>query len=187
MLKRSVIVIIIVSCACTLAIAKVYHMKGLRTVTKPSAATVTLKLTSPAFPDQGRLPDRYTIAGRNISPPLSFTYLPAGTKSLALIMDDPDAAISTYTHWIIFNIPPQTSGFGENMQPAGALSGKNSSDRLGYKSPAPPSGKIHHYVFTLYALDSVLDLPEGSKKEAVEKALRGHILAEAKLTGLFSR
>lgn len=161
------------------------------TPTLPSAST-DFDLTSSAFGEGEPIPQRYTCDGEDISPPLTWTAPPEGADSLALIMDDPDAPIGTWVHWVLFNIPPDARSLSEDVPaqeqlPDGSLHGNNSWRRPGYGGPCPPSGSTHRYVFTLYALDTSLDLTAGANKKAVLKALQGHVLAETQLTGEYTR
>jgi Raf kinase inhibitor-like YbhB/YbcL family protein len=144
-------------------------------------------ITSPAFQDKGSLPVKYSAFGAGINPPLNFENVPAKAKSLALIMEDLDAPSGSFDHWLVFNIPPADKEIGAGSLPANALSGKNTVGNTTYISPQPPAGKAHRYVFTLYALDVMLPLLEGADKPAIERALKGHVLAKASLTGLFKR
>jgi hypothetical protein len=144
-----------------------------------------LKLASPAFQDGGNIPDKYTCQGEDVNPPLEIENIPEGTKSLVLIMDDPDAPAGTWDHWVMWNIPV-TSRIAENSVPEGAVQGKNSWGRSSYSGPCPPSG-IHRYIFKLYALDATLNLDSSSGKGEVEAAMEGHILAQTSLTGLYSK
>ncbi len=145
----------------------------------------TLDITSSAFAPQAALPAKYTCDAENVNPPLRFGSIPAEAKSLVLIVDDPDAPSGTWDHWIMFDIPPQTREIGENS-PIQGSHGKGSAGSLTYEGPCPPSG-THRYVFSLYALDSVLGLPEGSSKKAIQNAMEGHILARGELVGVYSR
>jgi hypothetical protein len=147
----------------------------------------SLILSSPAFKDQEYIPAKYSCEGKNINPLLKIENVPAGTNSLTLIVDDPDAPLGTFTHWVLFNIPPQTRQIGENETPPESLQGKNSAGSSKYTGPCPPPGKIHHYHFKLFALDAILDLKEGVGKVDVEKSIRNHILAQISLVGLFKR
>ena len=144
-------------------------------------------ITSPAFHDQQFIPVKYSAFGEGINPPLKFENVPAKTKSLVLIVEDPDAPIGIFDHWLVFNLPPSEQEIGENSQPAHALAGKNTIGSLVYLPPRPPAGKAHRYVFTLYALDIVLPLKAGADKAEIEKAMSGHRLVKASLTGLFKR
>jgi Raf kinase inhibitor-like YbhB/YbcL family protein len=162
----------------------------------PSVSTTTevnmsLGLTSPAFQPGSPLPVAYSCRGRDVSPALNWGESPAGTKSLALIMDDPDAPMGTWVHWVIYNIPASARGLPEAV-PAGpqlkdgSLQGKNSGGQNGYNGPCPPSG-THRYFFKLYALDTALTLSSGASKDQLLKAMQGHILAQAELMGTFSK
>jgi hypothetical protein len=128
----------------------------------------------------------FTCDGQDISPALSWDSLPAGTKSLALIMDDPDAPIGTWVHWVLYNLPSDQSGLSEGVNRIG-IDGKNSWGKTGYGGPCPPKGKSHRYFFKLYALDTALSLPTGASKAEVEKAMQGHILGQGQLMGRYAR
>jgi Raf kinase inhibitor-like YbhB/YbcL family protein len=149
-----------------------------------------MELTSSAFRDGGNIPPKYSCDGADISPPLAWKDVPAGTQSLALIVEDPDAPSGVFAHWVVFGIPPTAEGLAENASkagmPAGAKQGRNSAGRTGWFGPCPPSG-AHHYVFTLYAVNVEVDLKTGAERSDVDNATRGHVLAETKLTGLYSR
>lgn len=138
-------------------------------------------ISSPSFKDQEFIPVKYSCEGENINPLLLAQNIPTGTKSLALIVDDPDAPRGTFTHWVLFNIPPQLKQIEENVTPPGSLQGKK------YTGPCPPPGKIHHYYFKLFALDTILDLKEGISKADLERSIQDHILAQASLVGLYKR
>jgi Raf kinase inhibitor-like YbhB/YbcL family protein len=153
------------------------------------------KLTSPAFAAGESIPERHTCQGADISPPLLWTDLPTGTRSLALIVDDPDAPDPaapkmTWVHWILYNIPPNTTGLPEAVTssalPAGTLEGINDWRRTGYGGPCPPVGR-HRYFHKLYALD--IELPDLATptKEQLEKAMAGHILGHAELIGTYQK
>lgn len=144
-----------------------------------------MKLTSPAFQDNMHIPSKYTCDGDDLSPPLSISDVPSSAKSLALVMDDPDAPVGTWDHWVVFNISASTKDIQRGTEPKG-IAGKNSWGRTGYGGPCPPSG-THRYFFKLYALDTMLDVPEGSTKKDVEKAMQGHIVAQAQLMGKYKR
>jgi len=151
-----------------------------------NGAMPELKIASSAFADGGRIPPKYTADGDDVNPPLAISGVPAGAASLALIMDDPDAPMGTWDHWIVFNIAPDTPEIAENSVPAGAVQGRNGWGRSDYGGPAPPRG-THRYCFKLYALDTMLELSSGVKKARLEAAMKVHILAEAELVGLYSR
>lgn len=154
-----------------------------------------LIVTSQAFTHNRAIPARHTCDGLNISPLLKWTDVPPGTKSLALIIDDPDAPDPgapkmTWVHWVVYNIPPDTHGLPETMSaeglPPGALQGLNDWQHAGYQGPCPPIGK-HRYFFKLYALDIVLPDMKFPVKAALEKAMQGHVLAQSNLVGLYER
>lgn len=147
---------------------------------------MTMKITSKAFGHMKPIPPKYTCKGEDINPPLEFDNPPEGTVSLVMIMDDPDAPMGTWDHWILWNIDPKATGIAEATVPKGALQGKNTWGRNDYGGPCPPSG-THRYFFKLYALDCKLQLAEGTIKGRLEKAMEGHILGEAELVGLFSK
>ena len=145
-----------------------------------------MKIESGAFKNGERIPTQYTCDGVDINPPLSISDVPTGAKSLALIMDDPDASRGgTWDHWLIWNIPPDTREIKEGITPPGAITGSNSWPKTSYGGPCPPAE--HRYFFRLYALDTLLDLPAGSAKDSLLKAVEGHILAQAELMGKYSR
>lgn len=145
-----------------------------------------MKIESPAFQHNQPLPAKFTCDGQNINPPLVFSEVPVETKSLVLIMDDPDAPMGTWVHWTVWNISPQIKEIAENSLPPGAVEGITSFGKPGYGGPCPPSG-THRYFFKLYALDTTLTLEPSTDKQTLEKALEGHLLAQAELIGLYSR
>ena len=153
-------------------------------------ARMTLNLTSESFQPNGMMPSLYTCEGKETSPQLAWTGVPENAKSLVLIVDDPDAPKKTWVHWVLYNIPTDAKslkqGVGAKELPSGTLQGKNDWKRTGYGAPCPPSGK-HRYVFKLYALDAVLpDLKTPSKAD-VEKAMKGHVIAQTELIGLYQK
>ena len=155
-----------------------------------------MELTSSAFAQNSDIPSLYTCEGHDQSPPLAWTGVPAGAKSLALIVDDPDAPDPaapkrTWVHWVLYNIPPDTPGFAAGKShptdlPAGTREGLNDWQRTGYGGPCPPIGR-HRYVHKLYALDTVLPLLQPATKAALEKAMQGHILAQCELVGYYRK
>ena len=152
---------------------------------------MAFELTSPAFASGEHIPPRYTCDGEDISPPLKWSDPPENTKSFALIADDPDAPVSTWVHWVLYNLPVETRGLpeavpGEAELADGSRQGQNSWRRLGYGGPCPPGG-THRYFFKLYALKAALDLAVGASKEQVLQAMEGQILAQAELMGRYSR
>ena len=144
-----------------------------------------LKLTSPAFKDNENIPSKYTCQGDDINPPLNIEGIPENAKSLALIIDDPDAPMGNWDHWVVWNIPI-TSKIEEGKVPEGAVQGINDFGKHDYGGPCPPSG-THRYMFKLFALDTPLDINENSEKGDVENAMQAHIIAETKLVGLYSK
>jgi Raf kinase inhibitor-like YbhB/YbcL family protein len=150
-----------------------------------------IKITSSAFSEGGMIPKRYTCDGEDISPFLAWIGVPEGTKSLALICDDPDAPMGTWVHWVLFDIPARTKELSDNIPPEkiienGAKHGINDFRRFGYGGPCPPGG-THRYYFKLYALDTEINLDSGITKEQLLKAMEGHILAEGQLMGRYKR
>ena len=145
-----------------------------------------LQISSPAFGHNGTIPAVYSCDGKDVNPPLTITGVPAEARSLALIMDDPDAPVGTWVHWVVWNIAPQTTEIGENSLPAGAREGKNSWGREEYGGPCPPSGS-HRYFFKLYALDAAPSLGPAATKADLERAMQGHIVARGELIGLYKR
>jgi Raf kinase inhibitor-like YbhB/YbcL family protein len=160
---------------------------------KPNPQKVmNLQITSTAFSEGQPIPAKYSCEGSDISPPLKWTNAPANTKSFALIADDPDAPAGTWVHWVLYDLPPNTTGLPEDVAKTqfiagNAKQGLNSWPRLGYGGPCPPPGKPHRYFFKLYALDTMLDLKLGATKKDVEAAMKGHILAEGQLMGTYQR
>lgn len=153
---------------------------------------MTIKITSPAFSEGGAIPKKYTCAGENISPALSWSGLPDGTKSLALILDDPDAPSGIFTHWVLYDMPSSLSGLPEGVAAAPTVEGigaqgTNSFRKTGYGGPCPPKGPAHHYNFYLYALDISTGLKPGASKNDLQKAMQGHILAQGRLIGTYAR
>ncbi|HIB60306.1 MAG TPA: YbhB/YbcL family Raf kinase inhibitor-like protein [Candidatus Marinimicrobia bacterium] len=148
-----------------------------------------MKITSSAFSDGALIPIKYTCDGDDISPPLVWSDIPENTASFVLINDDPDAPVGTWDHWILFNLEGKTTELAENVdlsKLAGVQLGRNSWRQNDYGGPCPPYG-THRYFFKLYALDMKLDLPAGSSKQDIKKAMAGHILAEAELLGRYKR
>jgi Raf kinase inhibitor-like YbhB/YbcL family protein len=149
-------------------------------------------LIESVFKFQQTIPIQYTCEGDNVSPPLKFLQVPAGAKSLVLIIDDPDAPRGTFDHWVVWNLPPDikelTEGAPEltRLSPA-PVQGVNGYGKAYYAGPCPPAGKLHHYYFKLYALSTKLSLPEGATKQEVEEAIKQNIIAQAELVGTYQR
>jgi len=150
-----------------------------------------IKITSSVFEDGGLIPAEYTCDGADMSPPLQWGVVPEGTKSIALICDDPDAPMGTFVHWVIFGLPAETRELAENIPsdetlPNGAKQGKSDFGRIGYGGPCPPSG-THRYFFKIYALDTEIALAAGASKRELVKAMEGHILGQGQLIGKYKR
>lgn len=155
-----------------------------------------MELRSPAFAAGAYIPKKHTCEGEDSSPALSWSGAPKGTKSFALVMDDPDAPPGTWVHWILYDIPASESGLRESLPKTatladgskhGACWGVSDFERQGYYGPCPPPGKPHRYIFRLYALDKPLGLPSRQTKDQLLTAMSGHILAQAELVGLYKR
>lgn len=151
-----------------------------------------LEMKSSAFENGGFIPSKYTCEDEDISPPLSWSDVPKGTKSFALICDDPDAPFGVWVHWVIFNIPADKRKLEENILKKGLLperiiQGLNDFGKVGWGGPCPPPGKPHRYIFKLYALDTILSIEEGATKEELIEAMKSHILTETKLIGIYQR
>lgn len=184
-MRKILILLLIVLISCTAENRKIEK--------QDSISELTMELTSPAFGNNEKIPVKFTCDGENISPTLKISGVPKGAKSLVLIMDDPDIPedvkknfnIEVWDHWVVFNILPTVKEIKENQQPEG-IRGINTRQELGYKGPCPHD-KEHRYFFKLYALDTILDLEEGSTKKQVENAMQEHILAQAVLIGKYER
>ena len=153
---------------------------------------MSFALTTTAFAEGGGIPKKHTCDGTDVSPALDWKDAPGGTQSFALIADDPDAPVGTWTHWIIWNIPAKTTALPEGMAKVGesgdgARQGKNDFKRVGYGGPCPPPGKPHRYFFKLYALDAKLDVKAGASRNELEHAMKGHVLSETQLMGTYKR
>lgn len=179
--------------AAVVVLVVVYSCRDRGSGTAPRATT-DMVLTSPAFENGGTIPVEYTADGPNGSPPLEWSGAPEGTVTYALIMDDPDAPIGSFTHWMICDVPAVATGLPPGVPTLGSLSGAlhgtqgvNGFHNTGYGGPAPPKGKAHRYYFRLYALDTTLDLSPDFTKQQLRAAMKGHILAETVLMGRYGR
>lgn len=148
-----------------------------------------MQLKSDAFTPEGNIPKPYTCDGENVSPPLRWTNVPDQAKSLALLVEDPDAPSGVFVHWLVYNIPPHELALPKSMSRDpmignGIRQGENSFEHIGYDGPCPPSG-VHHYRFELFALDTVLGLEPGATKEQLLSAIQGHVLDKAELEAKF--
>jgi len=147
---------------------------------------IYMEILSLAFKSSELIPGKYTCDGEDINPPLQIKNMPDGTKSLALIIDDPDAPRGVWTHWLVWNINPEIKEISENFVPNGAIQGTTSFRKVGYDGPCPPSG-IHRYFFKVYALDIMLNLPFSADALQLETIMKGHILGNAELMGKYGR
>jgi Raf kinase inhibitor-like YbhB/YbcL family protein len=153
---------------------------------------MTFTIETSAFENGATIPKQYTCDGDDISPPLTWNGAPEGTKSFALICDDPDAPMGTWVHWVLWGLPPDTMGLLEDVPtdsalPGGTKQGLNSWPHAGYGGPCPPPGKPHRYYFKLYALDTVLTLPAETNKAQLMEAMKNHILSETQIMGTYGR
>ncbi|MBZ5698343.1 MAG: YbhB/YbcL family Raf kinase inhibitor-like protein [Acidobacteriia bacterium] len=151
---------------------------------------MAFRLTTTAFQNGGLIPKKFTCDGPDISPALAWTEPPAGTKNLAVIVDDPDAPAGTWVHWVLYDLPGDARELGEGVGkdrqvPDGARQGRNDFGKIGYNGPCPPKGRPHRYFFKFYALDRKTNLKAGANKAELERAMNGHILAETELVGRF--
>lgn len=145
-----------------------------------------MKIISPVFANNSYIPSKYSCDGEKINPSLNFLEIPKNTKSLALIVDDPDAPMGTFVHWVIYNILPNTSGVGENTNIKNSAMGINSLNKIDYVPMCPPNG-MHRYFFKLYALDTILNLEKNTDKKTLELAMQNHIIEKAELIGLYKQ
>ena len=167
--------IITVGCMVAVAVAVAFAAGGMK-----------MKISSPAFQEGGTIPEKFSKNGQNANPELRIEGAPAEAKSLALIVDDPDAPVGLFTHWLVWNIDPKTAEIAENSVPKGGVQGTNDFPGQRYDGPQPPSG-THRYYFKIFALDRTLDLKAGAKRREVDAAMRGHIIAQGELMGRYSK
>lgn len=164
--------------------SKVNQSNNQAAPSKSVSPAFTMKITSPDFTNMGKLPKNASCDGDGVNPSLQIADIPANAKSLVLIVDDPDAPRGTFTHWLIWNINPQVKMIAQNSIPDGAVEGTNSAGKVGYVGACPPNG-THRYIFTLYAIDTILDLPSSTTVDILKDAIDGHILDQAQLIGLY--
>jgi len=150
-----------------------------------AAGGAKMKITSSAFQEGGDIPSKFSRDGGNVNPPLRIEGTPQNAKSLVLIVDDPDAPVGLFTHWLVWNIDPKTTEIPEKSVPKGAVQGTNDYPNLGYGGPQPPSG-THRYYFKIFALDQTLDLHSGAKRQELDKAMNGHIIAQGQSMGRYT-
>jgi len=175
-----------------IAVIATFCLSTSAVIAAPGAKPAKLSVSSSAFVEGASVPKPYTGDGKDVSPALSWSGVPASAKALALSVEDPDAPGGTWFHWIIFNIPTSEKGLKENVAktpvlPNGAVQGRNDFDQAGYNGPAPPKGPLHHYQFKLVALDAKLSLKPSCSKDEYYKAIKGHIVASGMLTGTYVR
>jgi Raf kinase inhibitor-like YbhB/YbcL family protein len=170
---------------CTLAIA-------LNISSAHSKQAEPMAIASPAFKNGQTIPKQFTADGENVSPPLTWGSVPKGAKCMVLILEDPDAPGGTFTHWLIYNVPPSSSGLKQNIAKIpnlsdGSIQGTNSFGKIGYGGPSPPPGKAHRYFVRVYALDSKLSVPTQMRVEQLRQAISSHILGDGQLLGVYGR
>jgi hypothetical protein len=184
--KLFLLFLLLIVSSCT----KKDEVKPISTETKQEK-TMELKITSSAFEEGGMIPKKYTCDAENVSPPLLWSNAPSGTKSFALINDDPDAPAGTWVHWVVYNIPAEEKGLTEAVPTNKKLDnetmqGLNDFRKTGYGGPCPPGG-THRYFFKLYALDITLSFQDDVTKDSLLEAIKGHVLAESQLMGKYTR
>ena len=150
-----------------------------------AAGGATMKITSSAFHEGANIPSKFTCDGSDTSPPLQIAGVPSGAKSLVLIVDDPDAPGGLFTHWLVWNIPPQTGSIAEGSAAQG-VQGANDFGKSGYRGPCPPPG-THRYSFKIFALDREMELRSGAKRSQVDAAMKGHVIAQGELVGRYAK
>src|SRR5712671_979406 len=165
-----------IAVGCTFAAAAVVAL---------AAGGAKMKITSPALQEGGTIPEKFSKNSQNVSPELRIEGAPLEAKTLALIVDDPDAPVGLFTHWLVWNIDPKTTAIAERGVPKSAVQGTNDYPNLGYGGPQPPSG-THRYYFKIFALDQTLDLRSGAKRQELDKAMSGHVIAEGQLVGRYT-
>jgi Raf kinase inhibitor-like YbhB/YbcL family protein len=173
-------------------------MLGLASTAWAQAAPTAITVTSPTLKAGETIPKDHTADGRNVSPAFAWTGAPAATKQFALVFDDPDVVFGnppqSFVHWVIYKIPGTAKGLPAELpmgatltDPAGAIQGPSGFRQMGYRGPAPPPGKPHHYTFTVYALDAELPLAEGLNRNALMEAIKGHIIGQGSLVAIYER
>jgi len=161
-------------------------MIGAAVLVASAAGGAKMKITSSAFQEGGTIPEKFSKNGQNVSPELRIQGAPAEAKSLALIVDDPDAPVGLFTHWLVWNIDPKTTEIAEGSVPQGGVQGTNDFPGHRFDGPQPPSG-THRYYFKIFALDKTLDLKPGAKRREVDAAMKGHVIAQGQLMGKYSK
>ena len=184
---RSVFLASVIACVACVSLA-CESQSGPAPSAPPGVAMGSITVTSNAFPRGGQIPVDYSCDGKNMSPQLTWSAPPQGTKSLAIVLDDPDAPGGTFTHWILFNVAGETLTLAESADPAaiGARLGANDAHNVAYSGPCPPRGEMHRYLFHVYAIDGVLANNEGTTRAELDAALAGHVLGHGALLGGFA-
>jgi Raf kinase inhibitor-like YbhB/YbcL family protein len=189
MTRRQIISIFIIAAA-GVAVTAFFMLRSASRIAprteSSSANQENMKITSSAFGHNQPIPPQYTCDGADMNPPLSVFDVPQGTKSLVLIVDDPDAPTGDWVHWLVWNIDPSVTGIAENSVPSGGVEGTTDFNRTGWGGPCPPSG-THRYHFKIFALDAVLDLDPSARKADLERAMQGRILDQGVLIGTYER
>jgi Raf kinase inhibitor-like YbhB/YbcL family protein len=188
---RASVVILLVLLLATMAAVYVFSRLP-RIAANQKAPMSDLYLKTPAFQPGSEIPQQYTCEGEDLSPPMQWGGAPKGTQSFALIAEDPDAPSGTFTHWVLYELPPSVTELPQGLPRTehvkfGGSQGMNDFGKLGYGGPCPPPGKPHRYFFKLYALDNMPDVKPGAKKEDLERAMEGHVLAQAEIMGKYQR
>ena len=173
--------------ACVLVLAASVFLFGCQGISGGFEQKSNLTLASPAFAAGGEIPRAHTCDASDVSPPLTISKIPEGTQSLALVVEDPDAPMKNWVHWIVWNIPAGTTDIAKNTVPEGAVQGPNNYGAKKWDGPCPPQGQKHNYVFKLYALDTVLNIPDSSGKPRLEAEMQGHVLGQTSLTAKYTR
>jgi Raf kinase inhibitor-like YbhB/YbcL family protein len=175
-----------VACTCAHPACK---SGGLQPSPPPGAALASIAVTSKSFESNATIPVDNTCDGADRSPQVTWSAPPAGTRSLAIVMDDPDAPGGDFTHWIVFNVRPDAPSIAEasDLADSGAVLGLNGFNRVAYSGPCPPKMELHRYFLRVFALDALLPVKPGANREAIDTAMSGHVLAEGALMGTFSR
>lgn len=176
----------------SLAVAAAFLCACLWSCAKKADAANSITLSSPAFEDGKIIPTECTCDGKDVSPPLNLSAVPAGTKTFALICEDPDAPGGTWTHWMYYGIPASTTQFPQGVSPVenpptGGHQSLNSFKRIGYGGPCPPPGQTHHYVFRIYALDADIPVQPATSLKDFTQLVKGHVVGQGELTGLYKR
>jgi Raf kinase inhibitor-like YbhB/YbcL family protein len=184
--------VIIIIMVFKLALLSLVILLAAGCISKEEVTMENISISSEGFKSGDVIPDIYTCKGKDISPSLSWKGIPAGTKSIALTMDDPDAPGGTFVHWVIYNVPAQTQKLPEGMPHEkiladGSIQGMTDFGEIGYGGPCPPPGKPHRYYFKMYALDSSIDLAPGASQKELENVMEGHILAKGEFMGTYKR